>query len=97
MSGIYNSNNLPEYLVGDNLAEDPDQLYLIRCHAPRFIGKIEDRILGDVICQEMRKIEWIDPPPSGPQDCARLMREAGDWLADEMARQEIEIKDEEEN
>lgn len=86
-TAIYNAANLPEYLLGDNLHTNPDQLYLVRLHAPRFVGRIDDHDDGSM---SMTAIEWIDPCPTDPQECAALMRQAGDWIAEEYALQKLD-------
>ena len=80
-TSIYNASNLPEYILGGSIEYNPDQLFVIRCHAPRFVGRIDEHDDGSL---SMTAIEWIDPPPQEVKECARLMREAGDWIAQEL-------------
>lgn len=85
-TAIYNAENLPEYLLADSILTNPDQLYLVRCHAPRFIAPIDEH--GDH--STITDIEWIDPPPDDVMASARLMREAGDFVSGEFEAQELE-------
>ena len=74
----YNPENLPEYAVGLNSSEDNE--FLIRLHAPRFVGMIEPQADDSV---SIDKIEWIDPVDAA--EAERVMREACAWLDEENA------------
>lgn len=84
MSNIakYDERNLPEYLLGENVQECNEQLFVIRCHAPRFIGFVDEPLDGTL---KVTRFEMIDPFDS--QETPRLMREMGDWIAAELAAQ----------
>jgi hypothetical protein len=84
MSNIakYDERNLPEYLLGENVQKCSEQLFVIRCHAPRFIGLVDELPDGTL---EVTRFEMIDP--FDPQETPRLMREMGDWIAAELAAQ----------
>lgn len=84
MSNIakYDERNLPEYLLGENVRECGDQLFVIRCHAPRFIGFVDKSNDGTM---EVTRVEMIDP--LDPSETPRLMREMGDWIAAELEAQ----------
>lgn len=84
-TAVYNAENLPEYLLADSILTNPDQLYLIRCHAPRFIAPIEEHADHSTISD----IEWIDPPADDVLESARIMREAGEFVAAEFEAQEM--------
>ncbi len=84
MSNIakYDERNLPEYLLGENVQEAGEQMFVVRCHAPRFIGFVDERDDGSL---EVTRFEQIDP--LDPMTTARLMREMGDWLHNELEAQ----------
>jgi len=71
------SLNMDTWVFGENLFGDRE--YIIHNKYPRFIGRIEDNEEGgaDVI-----DIEFFDKVKSDPLELAKLMRQAGDAVAE---------------
>ncbi len=66
-----------EWLIAENI--DGSRQYIIHTLTPRFIGEILDTANGG---NEVKELEWIDPPPQDVSEAARLMRQTGDAIAE---------------
>jgi hypothetical protein len=90
-TAVYNQNNLPRFMVGVN--SETDNEFLIHCHYPRFIARVNPDAVGsnDPLKSLLEGFEWIDPEPTGPVECARLLNDASIWWIAE----EINLEDEE--
>ena len=69
--------NLPIWIFGED--HTGDRQFLIHTGHPRFIAEVFDILGGD---QEIKVILWLDQPEPDVQTLARLMREAGEALAE---------------
>ena len=66
-----------KWLIAENL--DGSRQYIVHTQTPRFIGEILDNELGG---NDVSDFEWLDEPPLNAQILARLMREAGEAIAE---------------
>ncbi len=77
-ASVYNESKVPRFTAGVNSCCENE--FLHHNHAPRFMGRVDCHADGSASITE---IEWIDPCPTNPAEVAKLMREAGDWWAEE--------------
>jgi len=66
----------PKFIMGDDPA---GKVYVTHLHHPRFVGKVEEDDTGATITPH-----WIDEPELDAPAIAKLMREAGDFLTEEI-------------
>lgn len=70
-------DRLDEWLIGENL--DGDRQYIVHTQYPRFVGEIIDNDAGG---NDVTSFDWLDEPPLDATIMARLMREAGEAIAE---------------
>jgi hypothetical protein len=78
----YDQRNLPEYILGENVQTCGNQLFVVRCHAPRFIGMVDKQPDGTMTVTRFEQIDPLDL-----NEVPRRMREMGDWISDELEAQ----------
>lgn len=75
--------HFPKFIIGDD-GIDRDRDFVIHCHYPRFIMEFDDNFVGNPT--------WIDIPIWDPAlgepaaQGAALMRQAGDFFAEEITQ-----------
>ncbi len=84
-------DKLPRFALADS---DDNRVFVVHLHWPRFVAEIVERGFDRKSGQPRRDLKnadisveplWIDQPDDmSPSDIARLMREAGDFYAEEM-------------
>jgi hypothetical protein len=70
-------DRLDEWLLAENL--DGSRQYVVHTQYPRFVGEIIDTDVGG---SNVLDFEWLDEPPLDATIMARLMREAGEAIAE---------------
>jgi len=70
-------DRLDEWLIAENV--DGSRQFILHSQYPRFVGEIVDNDRGG---SDVTEFEWMDEPPLDATIMARLMREAGEAIAE---------------
>ena len=75
----------PRFLVCDN-HEDPEREFVLHTHFPKFLAEATDQVDGSILIVPILWLEAGEVMDVGYN--AKLMREMGDWFADEISSYE---------